>query len=107
MSPAALERLQHHHWPRNLPELRSVLEDLVASKPSGEISWDEVDRAIRDSDPVLRARREKQRREHDELVALLDECGGNVTYMAARLCVDRGTIRHRMRKHGLMRRPTS
>ena len=39
--------------------------------------------------------------ERDELVALLDDCGGNVSEVSRRLGVTRGAVAYRLKKYGL------
>jgi len=101
----ALERLCACAWWENFPELEGVLESLAAFAPGLEITESQAELVLLDSDPVARAARERARSEREQLLLLLDECGGNFTHMADRLRVDRGTIRYRLRKHGILPRP--
>jgi DNA-binding NtrC family response regulator len=101
----ALERLCACAWWENFPELEAVLESLAAFAPGLEITESQAELVLLDSDPVARAARERARSEREQLLSLLDECGGNFTHMADRLKVDRGTIRYRLRKHGILARP--
>jgi len=105
IAPPALERLCACAWWENFPELESVLESLAAFAPGLEITESQAELVLLDSDPVARAARERARSEREQLLLLLDECGGNFTHMADRLRVDRGTIRYRLRKHGILPRP--
>jgi tetratricopeptide (TPR) repeat protein len=43
--------------------------------------------------------------EREHLLAALGETGGNITHAAARLGLSRNTLRYRLEKHGLLRRP--
>jgi DNA-binding NtrC family response regulator len=102
ISRAGIECLAACGWWDNFPELERAIESLVVFTPGHEITEAQAELVLLDSDPVLRATRERARREREELVRLLDECGANFSHMADRLKVDRGTIRYRLRKHGLL-----
>lgn len=104
ISPRAIERLCTSAWWENFADLDRALESLAAFALGGEISESDADLVVVESDPVARAARERIRSEREELVRLVDECGGNFTRIAERLKVDRGTVRYRLRKHGLLQR---
>ncbi len=103
IAPQAVERLCASAWWENFDELERALESLAAFAPSGEITAADAELLVIDSDPVSRAARERARNERDDLLRLVEECGGNLTRIAERLKVDRGTVRYRLRKHGLQR----
>lgn len=107
ISAGALQRLCACAWWENFPELENVLESLAAFAPALEITEQQAELVLIDSDPIARAARERARSEREQLLALLEECGGNFTHMADRLKVDRGTIRYRLRKHGILPRGSS
>ena len=102
IAPRAVERLCACAWWENFNDLESALESLAAFALGGEITESQADLVVIDSDPVARAARERRRSEREELLRLVEECGGNLTRIAERLKVDRGTIRYRLRKHGLL-----
>jgi DNA-binding NtrC family response regulator len=104
ITPRAMERLCACAWWENFVELERTLESLAAFAPGGEINEADAELVMIDSDPVMRAARDRMRSEREELLRLLDECGGNFTRIAGRLKVDRGTVRYRLRKHGLLQR---
>jgi len=107
ISAGALQRLCACAWWENFPELENVLESLAAFAPALEITEQQAELVLIDSDPIARAARERARSEREQLLLLLEECGGNFTHMADRLKVDRGTIRYRLRKHGILPRGSS
>lgn len=103
---SALAVLKARHWPANVRELASVVEKLVAFSPRGSITRDRVVEVLReapDSVSLLRSRKIHQQR--DELVGLLEECGGNFAEVARRLGISRGAVIYRAQKHGLVPRP--
>ena len=102
LGDAALTRLKSHGWPENFTEFRRAAEMLVAFSPGNSIGVETVAKVPAELDPVQRATRERERREREELLQLLHECGGNYTHMAQRLDVDRGTIKYRLRKYGII-----
>ena len=105
ISQNALELLCGHAWWGNLVELENVLESLAAFCSGAEITEAQTELVLIDSDPVMRAARERARLECEQLLSVAEECGGNISQMAERLKVDRGTIRYRLRKHGIVLRP--
>lgn len=95
-----LDRLQNLKF----RELEDVIESLAAFCSGKEITESQTELVLVDSDPWVRAARERTSREREQLLRLWEECGGKITYMAERLKVDRGTIRYRLRKYGIVRR---
>jgi len=98
----AIEHLSACAWWENFVELEGVLESLAAFAPGLEITAQQAELVFLDSDPRARAARERARCERTQLLALFGECGGNYTRMAERLKVDRGTVRYRLRKYGIL-----
>jgi DNA-binding NtrC family response regulator len=97
-----IDHLSACAWWENFVELEAVLESLAAFAPGREITVHQAELILLDSDPKARAARERARCERAQLLTLLGECSGNYTRMAERLNVDRGTIRYRLRKYGLL-----
>ncbi|MCG8589403.1 MAG: response regulator [Proteobacteria bacterium] len=105
IGPAALVELKAQSWRGNLRELAGVLEKLVAFSPAGEITTDrvlEVLGEIPESVRAIRGRRDHRQRE--ELVRLLEECGGNLAEVARRLGLSRGAVIYRAQKYGLLQK---
>jgi DNA-binding NtrC family response regulator len=98
----AIEHLSACAWWDNFLELEAVLESLAAFALGLEITAQQAELVLLDSDPRARAARERARFERAQLLTLFEECGGNYTRMAERLNVDRGTIRYRLRKYGIL-----
>jgi DNA-binding NtrC family response regulator len=98
----AIDHFSAFAWWDNFAELETVLESLAAFTPGSEITAQQAELILLDSDPKARAARERARCERTQLLTLFAECGGNYTRMAERLNVDRGTIRYRLRKYGLL-----
>ena len=98
----AIDHLSACAWWENFVELESVLESLAAFAPGLEITSQQAELVFVDSDPKARAARERARCERAQLLTLFGECCGNYTHMAERLNVDRGTIRYRLRKYGIL-----
>jgi len=102
---SALRRLQRRSWPGNVRELADVVERLVAFAPDGVVTGTHVDAVLRERPAsVVHLRRREERRQREELVALLDETGGNMAEVARRLDLSRGAVIYRAQKFGLVPR---
>ncbi|MCZ6782101.1 MAG: sigma 54-interacting transcriptional regulator, partial [Proteobacteria bacterium] len=107
VQPGALARLKARPWPGNVRELATVLEKLIAFSPQGEISGERVRALLREMPEGVRSlRRRREARQREELVQLLEECGGNLAEVARRLELSRGAVIYRARKYGLLENPT-
>jgi DNA-binding NtrC family response regulator len=103
VTPAAVARLAARPWPGNVRELAEVCERLAAFATRGEIHADLVSEVLGELRGTLpRARARADWRQREELVRLLDECGGNLAEVARRLSLSRGGVAHRARKFGLL-----
>ncbi|MEM7411116.1 MAG: helix-turn-helix domain-containing protein [Myxococcota bacterium] len=95
--------LQKQDWPRNLAQLKSVIERTVALTYGDVICSIDVENALVDSPfsvGILRdMRRDDQKR---ELTELLESTGGNIAEAARRLGLSRGAVIYRAQKFGLM-----
>jgi DNA-binding NtrC family response regulator len=99
----AFAELRKHPWPGNVRELAEVLELLVAFAPRLRVGASAVADAMRQAhQQISDFREQRDRQQHDELVAVLRETGGNLTHAADRLGISRGAVRHRARKFGLL-----
>ena len=106
LEPGAVALLRDRAWPGNVRELASAVEKLVAFSPDGAVTRGrarEILGEASDSVASLRLRRDQQQRE--ELVELLERCGGNLAEVARRLDMSRGAVIYRAQKHGLLTRP--
>ena len=103
ISPAAMRELQRQPWPGNVRELSEVVERLVAFSTTGVVSRRlTIDVLAQNRAGIEHLRRETQRRQRDELIALLDSTGGNFAEAARRIGMSRGAIIYRARKFGLL-----
>lgn len=101
----ALRLLAAQSWPGNVRELAGVVERLVAFSRDGRIPRSQA-AALLDETPagVLSSRRSAAQRQREELVALIEETGGNLAEVARRLRMSRGGVIYRAQKFGLLPR---
>jgi two-component system response regulator GlrR len=105
IEPAAYALLRAAPWPGNVRELAETLEKLVAYSPDGDVTRERVREVFGDSpDDVASLRRRRREEQREELVSLLEACGGNLAEVARRLNVSRGAVIYRAQKHGLLAR---
>jgi DNA-binding NtrC family response regulator len=103
LTPPAIAALRRHTWPHNLRELQVVIEKLVAFAQSGRITREDVRRVLNEGATSVAALRRKTREEQrQELVSLLEECGGNLAEAARRINMSRGAVIYRAKKFGLL-----
>lgn len=100
VTPNALSALAAQPWPGNLRELHDVLSQAAASMNSGDITVRDIPAQYRRS-PVRRRLSLLEQAEHDAIVAVLAECGGNKSRAAARLGIGRNTLYERIRRLGI------
>jgi DNA-binding NtrC family response regulator len=113
-----LARLARHDWPGNVRELLNTLERVLARHRGGPLRASELDAALlaparpcdpRSGAPVVtkspNLRQELAELERREINDALEQTGGNVARAARRLCIPRGTLRHKIRKHALVSTP--
>jgi DNA-binding NtrC family response regulator/tetratricopeptide (TPR) repeat protein len=113
LGPDARAALRAYPWPGNLRELANVMERVALLSDAGTVtaamltlpeSLGEVEGLPREEVRPLAGTLRSVEREH--LLAALGETGGNITHAAARLGISRNTLRYRLEKHGLLRRPS-
>jgi len=101
----AIALLRQASWPGNVRELARVVERLVAFSIDGEITAQRVREVLGEAPgSVASLRSRRDRRQRDELVDLLESCGGNLAEVARRLEVSRGAVIYRAQKFGLLPR---
>jgi two-component system response regulator HydG len=108
LARGATRPLDGRSWPENVLELREVVERAAAFASGKTLDAPTVESALQHAIDRKRESLEQRRAAHhtaerEELVQLLDACGGNVAEMARRLDLTRGAIVYRLKKHGLMR----
>jgi DNA-binding NtrC family response regulator len=106
LSDEAIEALRGQPWPGNIRELKNVLEKALAYAGGRVVSGAAIREAIRavvcqQHEGLLQRRAARHAAEREELVDLLDQCGGNMAEMARRLGMTRGAVAYRLKKHGL------
>ncbi len=106
VAPDALKALKAHAWPGNVRELAQTLERVIAFTNSGRVTEDQVEEILGQSQRNVRSLRERRTREQrEELVALFEQCGGNIAEVARRLDLSRGAVTYRAQKFGLLPKP--
>jgi DNA-binding NtrC family response regulator len=103
---SAIALLRTPAWPGNVRELAEVVEKLVAFSPGGDVTRERVREVFGESpDSVATLRHQRSQKQREELVVLLESCGGNLAEVARRLDISRGAVIYRAQKHGLLPRP--
>jgi transcriptional regulator of acetoin/glycerol metabolism len=100
LTPTALHILEAHTWPGNVRELRAVLAAAADARRGGDITDQDLPAAYRIS-PRRRHLGLLEQAEHDMIVAVLAEEGGNKAHAAARLGIGRTTLYERIRRFGI------
>jgi DNA-binding NtrC family response regulator len=129
--PSAMEALTRHHWPGNVRELQNVVERCVIMSDSSELTLDILPPAFRGGQPAVAmpgrggdldslARdlveqgmasapdgdvnlfdRVVSRVERELIAQMLAACDGVQLKAAARLGINRNTLRKKLLEHGL------
>ncbi len=99
ISPEAMKVLESYRWPGNVRELRNVVEKMVVLSPGGDLRPEDLPDDIRapaatpadgaSGDSLASAEKAK-------ILAVLDECGGNITRAAEKLGISRRTLHRRL-----------
>ncbi|MBW2267657.1 MAG: sigma-54-dependent Fis family transcriptional regulator, partial [Deltaproteobacteria bacterium] len=114
VSDGFLARLARHDWPGNVRELMNTLERVLARNRGGPLQAGDIDDALltlptasrntsrkRATENAPSLRQEIEDFERREILGALEHSGGNVAGAARQLCIPRGTLRHKIRKHSL------
>jgi transcriptional regulator of acetoin/glycerol metabolism len=96
LTPAAVAALSAQPWPGNLRELRSVLEEVTATRSAGGIAVEDLPERYRVR-TATRTLHLLERAERDAIVAALGEHAGNKVHAAASLGISRTTLYAKMR----------
>lgn len=107
-APAAVDRsfwqtLASHPWPGNVRELLHGVERLLVAAP--DEAWQERHAQLvigMQPSHIADAPAPHENDERRRIAAALVASGGNVARAARRLSIPRGTLRHRIRRHGLI-----
>lgn len=102
---AALSQLESHSWPGNVRELENTLLRLeILCERHGRVTLETVGQAFDERRGELPSRRESfEEGERDRYERLLQDNRWNVSAVARELRISRGAMRHRLRRHGLLR----
>jgi transcriptional regulator with GAF, ATPase, and Fis domain len=115
-TPELLRRLETYTWPGNVRELMNVLERVVVCADGRPADASTLDGAFEEGcidptperdphDPGLAPLHTRlaalDALEREQIVEALAWSGGNIAAAARRLRIPRGTLRHRMARHGL------
>ena len=102
-SNAFVAFLQEHSWPGNIRELLNVLERALTHTRTDELKVEDVEGFIESEVDSTRVSAPSTDRAAgvEQIRRELIESGGNVSRVARRLGMPRGTLRYRIRKHGL------
>ncbi|MEZ4399623.1 MAG: sigma 54-interacting transcriptional regulator [Kofleriaceae bacterium] len=109
LAPEVVVALERYDWPGNVRELKAVIERallLSRGKPVGVRHLAFAARPGDDTGPPAAAADElttEQRQQRDQLVAVLEQYGGNQTRAAKALGISRTTLVSRIKLYGLVR----
>lgn len=102
---SAIALLRGAPWVGNVRELGNVVEKLIAFSLDGRITRNGVREVLGETpDSVASLRQRRGEKQRDELIFLLEECGGNLAEVARRLEISRGAVIYRAQKYGLLPR---
>ena len=104
-SPETMELFMNHRWPGNIRELRGALEYAFVLAEKGPLLPEHLPvKLIRSSGELRYLGDYPKESTSDEKTALMEalvKCRGNQTQAARMLGVNRVTVWHRLRKHGI------
>lgn len=102
LSPAARKLLAQQRWRGNVSELERVIERAVAYSSGRQVRRETIADVLSEQAESLESFRELgSKREREQLVALLQETGGNVTHTADAMERSRSAIYRMIEKHGI------
>ena len=97
ITPEAVKVLEAYQWPGNVRELRNVIEKMVVLSPGGDLGPDDVPEDVRSPAAAEGAQGDSlASAEKAKILAVLDECGGNITHAAEKLGISRRTLHRRL-----------
>lgn len=101
MTAAAIRRLQEYAWPGNIRELRQIVSCLLIDAKGPTISEADVERILTGFIPSSMPTTQDKRREHDRLIAVLQEHDWRVSTTAKALGINRSTLYRYIKKLGI------
>lgn len=103
ISEETMAIMRAYPWPGNVRELRNALERAIVVSEGGLLG--PKDLMLGESAPGahdhLSDRSSLAELEKKQITEVLNDCGGNRTHAAARLGINRKTLREKMRKYGI------
>ncbi|NBV87493.1 MAG: sigma-54-dependent Fis family transcriptional regulator [Verrucomicrobia bacterium] len=108
VTPEALERLHHYHWPGNIRELQNAVEYAVILSESNAIGIKQlpvelqVPAALLSAAPGLDNCRSLEASERQAILRALAESRGNKKRAAEALGIQRPTLYAKLRKYGIL-----
>jgi DNA-binding NtrC family response regulator len=103
VEPGAIDLFGSQAWTGNVRELAQVIEKLVAFSPGGHVTAERAREIFGEArGGVAGLREQRNQRQRDELVGMLETCGGNIAEVARRLGLSRGAVIYRAQKYGLL-----
>ena len=112
-TPEAIARLQQHHWPGNIRELKNTMERLAIMTSGEVITAADVDSVLgaepsqkdlstqKETDQSLPLRERVEKFEESILLQAFNEYGGNISRMAHALQTDRANLYKKLKKYGI------
>ncbi|QOY87544.1 sigma-54-dependent transcriptional regulator [Paludibaculum fermentans] len=101
ITESGMKALADYTWPGNIRQLQHMMERLVILSPSGRITEDAVDDAIRTSSPKEQAGESLADTEMEQIRKVLAATGGNKSRAARILGIERKTLYRKLERMGL------
>ena len=102
VAPEAMSLLQQYDWPGNVRELENAVERAMVVAREPELREEDFTLKLHSRDTASRTLEEI---EHQHILQVLEECGGNQTHAAAVLDIDRVTLYNKLKKYGRKKTP--
>jgi DNA-binding NtrC family response regulator len=102
VAPEAMSLLQQYDWPGNVRELENAVERAMVVAREPELREEDFTLKLHSRDTAPRTLEEI---EHQHILKVLEECGGNQTHAAAVLDIDRVTLYNKLKKYGWKKTP--
>lgn len=102
LTESGLRALGEYTWPGNVRQLQHMMERLVILAPSGRITEDAVEDAIRSSSPREQAGETLAGTEMEQIRKVLAAAGGNKSRAARILGIERKTLYRKLERMGMI-----
>ncbi|MEE8325650.1 MAG: sigma-54 dependent transcriptional regulator [candidate division NC10 bacterium] len=101
ISGDTMDLLLAYHWPGNIRELKNVLERGAVLAKGRLIEMEDIGLPLPDDEGTIEAPESLRELELRHILKVLNERDWNVTRSAQALGIDRVTLYHKIRRHGL------